>query len=51
MELVVPPRIVLTPESFEAVVRMIENPAPPTAAMKALMAGETVAGLAVLTAP
>lgn len=40
--MLIPPRIVLTNESFENVVESIRNPPKPTPAMRALMAGEPV---------
>jgi len=41
-DVIIPPRIVLTPESFEKVVAAIRNPPKPTPAMKALMAGKPI---------
>ncbi len=41
-DLVVPARIVLTPESFVRVMDSVLNPPPPTDTMRALMAGEAV---------
>lgn len=45
IDLVVPARIVLTPESFAQVVDAVLNPPAPTEAMKALMSGGAVEGL------
>lgn len=39
-EAFLPPRLVLSNESFQRVVDMIENPAPPTRAMLELMNGD-----------
>ena len=39
-DLVIPPRIVLEPESAQEVLRLIADPREPTEAMKALFAGE-----------
>lgn len=41
-DLIIPPRLVLTPESSKRVAEMILNPPKPTPAMKALMAGKPV---------
>ena len=37
LDVIIPPRITLTEESFSRVVDLIENPRKPTAAMRALM--------------
>jgi hypothetical protein len=41
-DVIIPPRIVLTAESFARVVESIRNPPKPTPAMKALMAGKPI---------
>ncbi len=40
-DVIIPPKLVLTKTSFEAVAGRIAKPRKPTAAMKALMAGES----------
>lgn len=44
-DLIVPARLVLTPESFERVALAVRSPPPPSEAMKALMSGQPVEGL------
>ena len=43
-DLVIPPRLTVTPESFEVVTQLIKNPRKPTKAMRDLMAGKPVDG-------
>ncbi len=45
VDLVVPARFVLTPESFERLVDSVVHPPPPTDAMKALMSGQAVGAM------
>ncbi len=45
VDLVVPARFVLKPESFERLVESVVNPPPPTDAMKALMAGQAIGAM------
>ena len=39
-DMMIPPRIMVTPASFEAVTGFIEKPRKPTKALRALLAGE-----------
>jgi hypothetical protein len=39
-DLIVPPRLVLSPDSFERVAALVEKPRKPTQAMRDLMAGK-----------
>jgi hypothetical protein len=41
-DVVIPPRVVLTPESFSKVTEAIRKPRKPTAAMQELMAGKSI---------
>ena len=43
-DIVIPPRLTVTSESFEAVSERIKKPPKPTRAMRDLMAGKPVAG-------
>jgi hypothetical protein len=43
-DIVIPPRITVTSESFEAVAKLTEKPRKPTKAMRDLMAGRTTRG-------
>ena len=44
-DLVVPARVTVSPESFESIQAAIEDPPPPTEALRALMSGQPVEGL------
>jgi hypothetical protein len=41
-DLIIPPRLVLSRDSFERVVEMVEHPRKPTQAMRDLMAGKKI---------
>jgi hypothetical protein len=43
-DIVIPPRLTLSPASFEAVVELAKKPRKPTKAMRDLLAGKRVAG-------
>ncbi len=43
-DIVISPRLTVTPESFEAVAALIKNPRKPTKALRDLMAGKRVDG-------
>jgi uncharacterized protein (DUF1778 family) len=43
-DLIIPPRLVLTKESFEKVMDLVEKPRKPTKALRDLMAGKPVDG-------
>lgn len=40
-DMAIPPRLVLTPESFEKVVELVNKPRKPTKALRDLMAGKS----------
>ena len=42
-DLVIPPRITLTPRSFAAAVRLVKNPPKPTKALRDLLSGKPLA--------
>lgn len=43
-DLVIPPRLTVSPKSFERVLSRIKNPGKPTKAMRALMSGKSGVG-------
>lgn len=43
-DIVIPPRLTLTPESFEAVVELVSKPRKPTKALRELLSGKRVGG-------
>ncbi len=43
-DIVIPPRITVTPESYEQVAALVEKPRKPTKAMRDLLAGKRVDG-------
>lgn len=45
LDIIIPPRLIVDPETFEQVSGLVADPPPPTEAMKALMAGQPVEGL------
>lgn len=42
-EFIIPPTLVVTPESFERLMKKLKNPPSPTPGLRALMRGQTVA--------
>ena len=45
LDVIIPPRIVVSPEAFVQIVDLVANPPPPTEAMVALMTEQQVGGL------
>lgn len=43
-DIVIPPRLTLTAQSFETVARLVKNPRKPTRSLRALMGGKRVRG-------
>jgi hypothetical protein len=45
LDVIIPPRLLVDPETFKQVSELVADPPPPTEALRALMAGELVEGL------
>lgn len=43
-DIVIPPRLTVTPASFDAVVKLVKKPRKPTKAMRDLLAGKRISG-------